>query len=106
MAASIAVLETTMHRRLQIWMTAGFQLATGAALLVACSDATEPTVTGSAGSTSSAGNATAGSSTTGGSPGSTAGTASSTAGMPPATGGVSGSTSTGGAGTSGATAQG
>ena len=61
--------ETTMHRKLKLWMTAGFQLGAGAALVVACSDATEPTDMGSAGSTSSAGTGTAGSGTTGGSAG-------------------------------------
>jgi len=95
-----------MHRKLKLWMTAGFQLGAGAALVVACSDATEPTDMGSAGSTSSAGTGTAGSSTTGGSSSPTAGMAPTTAGMPATTGGVSGSTSTGGTGTSGATAHG
>ena len=97
-----------MHRKLKLWMTAGFQLSAGAALVVACSDATEPTDTGSAGSTSSAGagTGTAGSGTTGGSASATAGTATTTAGMAATTGGVSGSASTGGTetGASGATA--
>jgi hypothetical protein len=96
-----------MRKKTKLWLTAGFQLSVGAAAVVACSDATEPPPTGSAGSVSSAGTTSAAGSsmTTGGAPNSTAGTAPTMAGTSASGGGSGGSLSTGGTGTGGAAVQ-